>query len=163
MGTPMHEDNIMGKEENSQTTITGEFADNATIHGIPRVLKASNKCDKVLWIIICLAAMVMFIYFAQGLFVRFFDYPKTIDMEIERDGLQFPAITLCSIEGSHKIMAKWWTDTFGGSSSGNLHNNSFAPFVPYENGQKYIDLSVGLKKALQIFSSHPLKEKHLKT
>lgn len=73
-----------------------EFADETSMHGVPKIINAKSLPAKIFWSIICLAAFVMFIWQTGILLARFYSYPKKVNVEIVQRPVRFPHVTVCN-------------------------------------------------------------------
>ena len=52
---------------------------------------------RILWICVLVGAAIFFVFYISNSLVEYFDYPKTVNVEIEyTERLEFPAVTVCN-------------------------------------------------------------------
>ena len=77
-----------------------EFASNTTVHGLRHVVQASlPACRRLVWAILLFAALGAYSYNSTISFKKFISRPirTEISQETPRDGLKFPAVTICNL------------------------------------------------------------------
>lgn len=77
-----------------------EFAANTTVHGLRHVVQASlPACRRLVWAILLFAALGAYLYNSTISFKKFISRPirTEISQETPRDGLKFPAVTICNL------------------------------------------------------------------
>ena len=77
-----------------------EFAANTTVHGLRHVVQASlPACRRLVWAILLFAALGAYSYNSTISFKKFISRPirTEISQETPRDGLKFPAVTICNL------------------------------------------------------------------
>ena len=77
-----------------------EFAANTTVHGLRYVVQASlPACRRLVWAILLFAALGANLYNSTISFKKFISGPirTEISQETPRDGLKFPAVTICNL------------------------------------------------------------------
>ena len=77
-----------------------EFAANTTVHGLRHVVQASlPACRRLVWAILLFAALGAYLYNSTISFKKYISRPirTEISQETPRDGLKFPAVTICNL------------------------------------------------------------------
>lgn len=73
------------------------FANQTTMHGIPKIILARSLLGRVVWSAICLVAGVMFVAQLIEILTRYFSYPKKVTVEVVPVSVPFPAVSLCNM------------------------------------------------------------------
>ena len=73
-----------------------KFADNTTLHGAPKIVRAKKWYKRLYWLLIFIGAISVFSYQLSLLLNKYFAYEKRYNIEIRSDGQAFPIITLCN-------------------------------------------------------------------
>ena len=74
-----------------------QFADETTIHGIPRIIKSQNKRKKFIWSIVVTVSLFVFGFYTYDITANYFRYEKKVDLDISRKAVPFPDITICNL------------------------------------------------------------------
>eukprot|EP00057_Strongylocentrotus_purpuratus_P029394 XP_011683868.1 PREDICTED: amiloride-sensitive sodium channel subunit alpha-like [Strongylocentrotus purpuratus] len=103
-GRPDYDEN---PKEGTQK-IVKEFVDNATTHGIPRVLNASRPWhSRLFWCVVTLILAGVFLYQGSMLVFSFINRPTTTKISIiTKSKLEFPAVTICNLNMLRRSMLK---------------------------------------------------------
>ena len=59
---------------------TKEFGSDTSMHGIPHVILSKTKRARVVWALVCLAAVGWFIYMLGALIAKYVSYPVNVRM-----------------------------------------------------------------------------------
>ncbi|XP_041465168.1 degenerin deg-1-like [Lytechinus variegatus] len=91
-------DNDEYKKEGSRR-IVDEFVDNATTHGIPRVLNSSRPShSRLFWCAVTLIFIGAFLYQGTMLIISFIGRPTSTKISLVTEPrLEFPAVTICNL------------------------------------------------------------------
>uniref|UniRef100_A0A8C5MVS2 Epithelial sodium channel subunit alpha n=1 Tax=Leptobrachium leishanense TaxID=445787 RepID=A0A8C5MVS2_9ANUR len=84
------------------------FCSNTTIHGAIRlVCSRNNRMKTAFWLVLFLATFGLMYWQFGLLFGQYFSYPVNINVNINSDKLQFPAVTVCTLNPYryHSILA----------------------------------------------------------
>ena len=81
----------------SGNDVIKQFADEATIHGIPRIIKSQNKRKKFIWSIVVTVSLFVFGFYTYDITAKYFRYEKKVDLDISRKAVPFPDITICNL------------------------------------------------------------------
>lgn len=73
------------------------FANQTTMHGVPKVILARTLAARVFWSLICIGAGVMFCTQVTEIIRRYFSYPMKVTVEMVPIPVPFPAISLCNM------------------------------------------------------------------
>ncbi len=65
----------------SVNTYVKEWGSMSSMHGIPWLVSAQTRKTRILWIIICTLAMMMFIYMLLSLIVKYYQYPVSVKVD----------------------------------------------------------------------------------
>ncbi|XP_030833004.1 amiloride-sensitive sodium channel subunit beta isoform X4 [Strongylocentrotus purpuratus] len=88
--------------------IVNEFVDNATTHGIPRVLNASRPWQsRLFWCVVTLIFAGVFLFQGSKLVQSYIARPTTTKISlITKSRLEFPAVTICNLNMLRRSMLK---------------------------------------------------------
>src|SRR4051812_16035855 len=74
-----------------------EFASTTTMHGASKVISSRSGTRRFVWLVLFLAAWLMFAGQMYLVFERYFSYPIKVVTSIQSGGVPFPSITFCSV------------------------------------------------------------------
>ena len=79
--------------------IKNEFAENTTMHGIPRFLDAERSIvQRVLWLLVVFVSTVILVAQASNLIIDYAKYQTTTKVTIvTKSKLEFPSVTICNL------------------------------------------------------------------
>lgn len=80
-------------------TIVEDFVDNASTHGIPRVLNSSrSSISRVFWCLVTVGLMAALLYQGSKLVISFIGRPTTTKISlVTKSKLEFPSVTICNL------------------------------------------------------------------
>ncbi|XP_071503424.1 epithelial sodium channel subunit beta-2-like [Diadema antillarum] len=83
----------------STADVIKDFADNATTHGVPRILRSDrSNLSRLTWAVITLTSLSALLYQGSNTVVNFFQRPTMSKIAlITRKELHFPSITICNL------------------------------------------------------------------
>lgn len=73
------------------------FANQTTMHGVPKIILARSLFGRIVWSVICLVAGLMFFAQLTEILTRYFSYPKKVTVEVVPVSVPFPAVSLCNM------------------------------------------------------------------
>lgn len=73
------------------------FANQTTMHGVPKIILARSLFARVVWAVICFLAGLMFFAQLTEILTRYFSYPKKVTVEVVPVSVPFPAVSLCNM------------------------------------------------------------------
>src|SRR6218665_2486968 len=73
------------------------FAENISVKGISRILKARNTVYRVLWSIAVVTSLCILLWQLSTVFMKYFTYPVDTLIEDSSDEPLFPDVTICNI------------------------------------------------------------------
>ena len=73
------------------------FANQTTMHGVPKVIHSRNNLTRFFWSVVCIAAGAMFCMQMSEVLRRYFSYPKKVTVEVVPTPVPFPAVSLCNM------------------------------------------------------------------
>ena len=79
--------------------ILKDFANETTLHGLPKVITSSNVFKRLAWFVLFLCALGTMTWQTSKLFEQFLSFRKTVSLDVDRAVMQFPSVTLCSESG----------------------------------------------------------------
>ena len=84
-----------------------KWLDDTTVHGVKHVLKGKSPCRRIFWTMIFFISVVGCMYEIVDRFIFFFGNPTstTISLEYGRNGVPFPAVTVCNLNPVKKSFA----------------------------------------------------------
>ncbi|CAH1795512.1 unnamed protein product [Owenia fusiformis] len=91
-------------DDKSLKDIAVEFANETTLHGVPKIIKDRSCGTRLFWSCVCLSALCMFLIQASTLMGKYLDYKKKVDIEVLDDPAPFPSISLCNIRHIDAIL-----------------------------------------------------------
>ena len=97
-------ESTVGNKMSANTKISQihEDIESLTIHGISRVASAKNKYTRVIWLVLCISAAVVFGIVAVNSFTKYYQYHNYIDSSVKQHNtLTLPAITFCHTNFYH--------------------------------------------------------------
>ncbi len=74
-----------------------DFANQTTMHGVPKVIQAKSIVSRLFWTVICIAAGSMFCMQMSEVLRRYFSYNKKVTVEVVPTPVPFPSISLCNM------------------------------------------------------------------
>nr|URS64682.1 FMRFamide-gated sodium channel 1 [Malacoceros fuliginosus] len=74
-----------------------KFAEQTTMHGVPKVINAKSSMGRLFWSLVCLAAGAMFCLQMSEVLQRYFSYPKKVTVEVVPTPVPFPSISICNM------------------------------------------------------------------
>ncbi|KAL7071408.1 hypothetical protein ACQ4LE_009146 [Meloidogyne hapla] len=77
--------------------ILNQFEKHSTIHGICHAGLAPNKKWRRFWLGVFTVCFAILIVQTIYLVVKFFEYPKTVDLDLKFEMTEFPAVTICNL------------------------------------------------------------------
>ena len=77
-----------------------EFANETTLHGLPRVLKPSNSYKRSVWFVLFTCSVVILTWQAYELVNQFLSFKTTVSTNVEQSAIPFPAVTICNENGA---------------------------------------------------------------
>ncbi|XP_030833219.1 degenerin deg-1 [Strongylocentrotus purpuratus] len=80
-------------------TIVEDFVDNASTHGIPRVLNSSrSSISRLFWCLVTVGLMAALLYQGSKLVISFIGRPTTTKISlVTKSKLEFPSVTICNL------------------------------------------------------------------
>ncbi|CAD6188812.1 unnamed protein product [Caenorhabditis auriculariae] len=131
-----------------------EFADKTTAHGAKRILIARNKFAAFLWGLIIAVFLLMFLYQAAKLIVKYNAHEKITDISLKFDHVEFPAITFCNLNPYKKslvMMVPSIRDTMDVYDNAKTHSKSEEEKKkPKKTRKQHSDF--GQKMVMQLFA-----------
>ncbi|CAI5454337.1 unnamed protein product [Caenorhabditis angaria] len=104
---PVEKEKTIEEKENDDNLVAEkfrDFADKTTAHGAKRILIAHNSCSAFLWTMIIAMFLLMFVYQAAKLIVKYNAHEKITDISLKFDQVEFPAITFCNLNPYKKSL-----------------------------------------------------------
>ena len=72
------------------------FAEKTSMQGIPYIYHEKGILAKVIWTVLLLCAIGGMVYHLKFLIENYMKFGKSTKLELGRDNLQFPAVTICN-------------------------------------------------------------------
>ena len=72
------------------------FAEKTSMQGIPYIYHEKGILAKVIWTVLLLGAIGGMVYHLKFLIENYLEFRKSTKLELGRDNLQFPAVTICN-------------------------------------------------------------------
>ena len=69
--------------------ILERFAENTTLHGLPRAIRGQSTTSRCVWALIFTCAVAMFLYHLTQLLERCASYPKKVNIEVVKNDVAF--------------------------------------------------------------------------
>src|SRR6218665_798831 len=79
------------------------FAENISVKGISRILKARNTVYRVLWSIAVVTSLCILPWQLSTVFMKYFTYPVDTLIEESRNEPLFPDLTFCNIYPTSRL------------------------------------------------------------
>ena len=76
-----------------------EFAEDTTLHGLPKVIKSKSVFKRVVWLVLFTCSMIALLWQASQLVGQFTSFRKSVSINIDQSVVEFPAVTLCNENG----------------------------------------------------------------
>ena len=73
-----------------------QFADETTLHGLPKVLRASNSTKRLVWSLLFTASVAAMLFQASELIGQFLSFRKSASVDVVQSAIDFPMVTICS-------------------------------------------------------------------
>ena len=85
--------------------ILNQFAEDTTLHGVPRIIKSKSVVSKLTWSFIVVASMCVFGYYGYHILKTYMLFDKKVGLEIDATSkaMLFPQLTLCNMQGMSYI------------------------------------------------------------
>ena len=77
-----------------------DFANETTLHGLPRVLKPSNLYKRSVWFLLFSCSMIALIWQASELVNQFLSFKTVLSKNVEQSAIAFPPVTICNENGA---------------------------------------------------------------
>ena len=77
--------------------ILESFANQTTMHGVPKVILAKSPFIRFFWSMVCITAGAIFCFQISEVLRRFFSYPKKVTVEVVSTPVPFPSVSLCNM------------------------------------------------------------------
>jgi len=96
-----------GKEEYNRGTISRDFVENATMHGIGKVHGATRTFSRLFWMVLFFTVVCVVIYQVVQLLQKMYEYEVVTSIRTENNvnSVKFPTVTICN-SNPHSIKAK---------------------------------------------------------
>ena len=65
-------------KEIKETIIT--FGDSTSMHGVSNVIKSDSTPGRVMWSVVCLAALAMFLFMLTSLVLQYLSFPVNVQI-----------------------------------------------------------------------------------
>lgn len=116
---------------NSIRRVLEQFANQTTMHGIPKVIHSRSTMARCFWSMICITAGAMFCMQMSEVLHRYFSYPKKVTVEVVPTPVPFPAISLCNMRNLDILTLNTINDLFLKDHNPINHMNyTDNPFIP---------------------------------
>src|SRR6218665_3324159 len=79
------------------------FAENISVKGVSRILKARNTVYRVLWSIAVVTSLCILLWQLSVVFMKYFNYPVDTLIEDSSDEPLFPNLTFCNIYPTRRL------------------------------------------------------------
>ena len=89
------------------------FAEKTSMQGIPYIHMAKLAWAKLIWVLLLLGAIAGMIYHLKFLIENYVSFEKSTKIELGRDNLRFPAVTICNTN----IIKRSSLDEFDGAET----------------------------------------------
>ena len=85
--------------------IISQFAEDTTLHGVPRIIKSKSVVSKLTWTFIVLASMCVFGYYGYHIVKNYMLFERKVGLEVDSttEAVMFPQLTLCNQQGMSYI------------------------------------------------------------
>uniref|UniRef100_A0A183CJD3 Degenerin-like protein unc-105 n=1 Tax=Globodera pallida TaxID=36090 RepID=A0A183CJD3_GLOPA len=77
--------------------IMEKFERHSTIHGICHASLAPNKRWRRFWLAVFAVCFLILVIQVVYLIIKFFGYPKTVDLDLKFENAPFPSVTVCNL------------------------------------------------------------------
>ena len=91
---------VMKSDTDVEVGTIQEFANETTLHGLPRVLKPSNPFKRSVWVLLFSSSIILLIWQASELVNQFLGFRTTVSTNVEQSAIPFPAVTVCNEHGA---------------------------------------------------------------
>ena len=85
--------------------ILKDFANETTLHGLPKVITSSNACKRTVWCVLFFTGLVVMGWQTSKLFEQYLSFRKAVSVDVDQTVMPFPGVTLCS-EGQTMLSVK---------------------------------------------------------
>eukprot|EP00795_Rhopilema_esculentum_P002064 gene2064-17631_t len=87
---------IMNKHDSEQKNIILKDIDSLTIHGLPKVFSSKTYMSRVIWLVICLSALVFLVFTATKSLIKYYRHEVFIAVGTKpTNNMHLPAVTFC--------------------------------------------------------------------
>ena len=76
-----------------------DFAEETTLHGLPKVIKSKSTCKRVVWLVLFTCSLIALLLQASELLGQFASFRKSVSINVDQSAVEFPAVTICSENG----------------------------------------------------------------
>ena len=77
------------------------FANETTLHGLPKIIKPSNIYKRSVWFVLFSCSLAVLIWQAFQLVNQFLSFKTTVSVNVDQEPIQFPAVTICNENGAN--------------------------------------------------------------
>ena len=85
-------------------SVLHNFANETTLHGLPKIIKPSNILRRTIWFGLFSCSLAVLVWQASELVNQYLSFKTTVSVKVDQSAIQFPSVTICDENGVNMEM-----------------------------------------------------------